>query len=56
MLTDIEIAQRAKLLPIAEIAARLAIRRRGARALRPHQGEDLARLARTASTGAPTAS
>ena len=52
MLTDIEIAQRAKLLPIGEIAARLgipddALSRTGG------QGEDFARMARRAVRARP---
>ena len=54
--TDIEIAQQAKLKPIGEIAARLGHSRRRARALRPHEGEGLARLARATLPAGPAAS
>ncbi len=56
MLTDIEIAQRATLLPIGEIAARLGIPDDALDTVRTDEGEDLARLARRAACAQRTAS
>ena len=48
MLSDIEIAQKSKMKPIGEIAAKLGIPDSAIEPLRPHEGQDLARLRRLA--------